>query len=186
MLIGKVYKIIAEFLKTQEQELKHNNLVAVYENFTKVYSRLDVNKLTEFLLSYGINPLDYLTEIPWYYADNVNKFYQGSFKIPNTITFIGRFAFSYTGITDLYISPSVKEIEGYAFDDCPLLEKVYIDGCPVIGLNAFDEREKEIIINCSPEDFEKVNDIAPDGVGYSDIFTGVGTSRSKVTLKFLK
>jgi hypothetical protein len=54
--------------------------------------------------------------------------YQGDFTIPNTVTEIGRSAFSYcTGVTAVFIPESVSFINFPSFDHCPSLQKFVVD-----------------------------------------------------------
>ena len=59
--------------------------------------------------------------------------------IPNSVTSIGRYAFSYCfGLTSVIIPESVTSIEGYAFEGCSDLTSVTIPGSVTsIGNNAF-------------------------------------------------
>ena len=62
-------------------------------------------------------------------------------EIPEGVTIIGERAFAGNGfLTDVTIGGTVREIEGYAFEKCPVLKNVTIgDGVEKIGGYAFRE-----------------------------------------------
>ena len=61
-----------------------------------------------------------------------------SVKLPSSVTEIGKYAFAYTGLTEVTIPASVTEIGSHAFHFCTALTKVTIpEGVTTIGDNAF-------------------------------------------------
>lgn len=70
--------------------------------------------------------------------------FQGSFEIPEGVIYIGFAAFEgCSGLTDITIAESVREIEGYAFCSCTELSRLYIPSLvQYIGKNAFENCTK--------------------------------------------
>lgn len=66
-----------------------------------------------------------------------------SVDLPNSVTTIGRYAFSRSGLTNLTIPNSVTKIEDFAFYDCWSLKSVIVPkSVTTIGNNAFPYRCK--------------------------------------------
>ena len=90
-------------------------------NFELIYSKIsgpDVAELTKVLLAAGINPIDYLIDIPADYACMLD-------------------------IKELFIPRTIKTINECAFYSCHDLEIVEIEeGCQYIGDNAFTDCPK--------------------------------------------
>ena len=62
----------------------------------------------------------------------------GKVVLPDTVEFIGDYAFSESSLTEIVIPSSVKEIRNAAFDDCKQLVKVTLsEGLEKLGAGAF-------------------------------------------------
>ena len=146
---------IKDFLKSQEKELKANDLL-------KVYHRLETTKavfLTQFFLDHGVDPLKYLSIIPSQYAYGLQKYYDKKIILPNNIEAIDLFSFGQTLAEEVYIPHKVYFIRGGAFESMPNLERLYIDGCPKIDKDAFYGcfELRDIRINCTEEEWYRQN-----------------------------
>lgn len=100
-----------------------------------------VGDFTETLLDAGINPADYMKEIPPYYLYGTKiKFY----TIPDNITSIGDAAFSKCNeLTDITIGNNVEYIGNSAFGWCSGLKNVIIgNGVKSISRGAFYKCDK--------------------------------------------
>lgn len=151
---------IIEFLKSQEKELKANDLI-------KIYHRINVKNapaLTKFFLDHGIDPLKYVTMVPRGYADGLQTYYTKRIMLPDNIEGIDVFAFSHTNATELYIPPKVYFIRDNAFSSSKL-EKIYIDGAPKIQAKAFSDCKsiQKIKIECTEEEWYKQNPAVSSG-----------------------
>lgn len=148
---------IIEYLQTQEDALKKNDLMEVYDNLVHFKHSIGIPNLTTFLKEHGIEPLDYFNwEIPHHYASR-SKCYS-DLKIP-TVHFIGNFAFDGSDIKSLYIPSSVANIGICAFRGCDYLKTIYIDGCPHFDKDAFHWLSSDIDfkMNCTKIQFMRVN-----------------------------
>ena len=108
-------------------------------NFTELYNRCvstDREQLTAVLYSCDINPLDYLTEIPEWFASRTNI---TSITIPDIVTRICWRAFSEcTSLTNVTIGNSVESIGSYAFYSCNNLTNITVpSSVTYIGEGAF-------------------------------------------------
>lgn len=148
------YQEIIDYLKTQEKELKANNLEAVYHHI----SPRDAVYLTKFFLNNGLDPLKYLTHIPAQYAYNIKGYYDDKIILPQNIQSIDLWAFGDTFAKELYIPSEVYYIRKGAFSS-KNLKSIYIDGSPVVGEEAFFDctNVTSIKINCSKKEWYKHN-----------------------------
>lgn len=146
---------IKKFLKSQEKELKANDLLKVYHHLETINARF----LTRFFLDHGVDPLKYLTIVPSDYAYGLQEYYRDKILLPDNVEAIDRWAFGKTLAKELYIPHKVYYIRESAFENMPNLEKVYIDGCPVVHKDAFYgcHNLKDIEINCTEEEWYKQN-----------------------------
>ena len=69
---------LSEFIKTHVVEINSNNFTEVYKDALNSLDR--VSKLTELFLDAGIDPLEYMEEVPTYYLANSAIFLLGSGK----------------------------------------------------------------------------------------------------------
>lgn len=109
---------IKGFLNGNIELLNSNNFEELYRKFQYVAA---INTpLTEILYQAGINPLEYMTKVPEYYAAGSGIIEEVS--IPENITVIGSHAFEECiNLRNVYISKSVTEIKYDAFariNDC--------------------------------------------------------------------
>lgn len=113
---------IREFLEDYIDLIDQNN-------FTELYSRCvseNRGKLTMVLYECGINPLEYMTEIPTAYAYMADIH---DIRIPTWINRIGDNAFFYCkSLTSITIPDSVTSIGGFAFDGCNKLGQIIYNG----------------------------------------------------------
>ena len=174
-------KEIIEYLKTQEKELKENNLIQVYRHISPHSAVF----LTKFFLDNGLDPLKYLSIIPVYYADGLGEYYNNEIILPDNIEAIDLYAFANTSATKLQIPSSVYYIRNGAFWSSKL-KNIYIDGSPVVGDDAFFDCVNlyNIKINCSEEEWYKQNPHKDSG--RENWPAAFKYSRLDARLKFLK
>lgn len=99
-------KLISDILNNQElAELLEQ------EKFQDLYNKLTLRNrpiFTEYCLGAGIDPLDYLTEIPSYYLIDTSL---KSLTLPTTIQKIDAEALLYAPLRDLYFQGTVEEFD---------------------------------------------------------------------------
>lgn len=142
-----------------------------FEQFYKKLGteRTSSGRFTEVFLGAGIDPAEYMREIPSYYLTGAKI---TSYTIPQTVTSMAKYAFfDCNNLTDIVIPGNVKavrkgaffgcenlksavvaegvtEIESYAFHWCKELQDVTIaDSVTSIGRSAFDGCPKLTVIN---------------------------------------
>ena len=136
----EISRELLAFLTTAEAKdaLVENNIEKLFDLWSRASLDYTVNSknLTELLYAAGINPLLYMSKVPWYFLNR----YAGkldSFTIPPNITEIGRNAFYQTMLREVEIPPSVTFTGGFAFAKCSDLQQVTIPkGCK-IDIEAF-------------------------------------------------
>lgn len=103
---------IKGFLNGNIELLNSNNFDELYRKFQYVAA---INtSLTEILYQAGINPLEYMTKVPDFYASGSGIITE--ITIPGTITAIGSHAFEECiNLRNVYISKSVNTIKYDAF-----------------------------------------------------------------------
>ncbi|MDR0696514.1 MAG: InlB B-repeat-containing protein [Christensenellaceae bacterium] len=118
----------------------HTNGMAVIGN-TLIKYKGNLNDITTELF-----PLDVTTiGSGAFYGSDIS-----SIRLPDTITRIGEYAFSYcTNLTEIVFSEFINFIGGYAFRCSTSLYNVKFYGLntPTIGINAFDENDRDRIIS---------------------------------------
>ena len=130
---------IGKILDETEQLVDSNNFTAFYKylyktfNYNKVES---VSEMSDFLLMAGINPLDFMKEVPIGYLFGNQDI--TSIDIPANIEVIKRSAFQNSSLNELTFAGPVKGIGAYAFSGCENLKDVKLpDGIEVIEDGAF-------------------------------------------------
>ena len=138
---------IKKLLKNHIEDLKNNNLDPIFEdkqtfkNYFFYGDGLSTTDVKKFLEDQGIDPLKYVTKIPyWYYEDakldnldlskytNLKTIQPEAFLnchidkdliLPNSIEVVGNRVFQLE-VSNLYLPDSLKEINKYAFEriDC--------------------------------------------------------------------
>ena len=130
---------IKQLLKDHAEDLKNNNLDPIFEDFNG--DELSIADIKEFLEDQGIDPLRYVTKIPyWYYQDdeldnldlskytNLKAVESAAFFnchidkdliLPNSIEVIEYYAF-WLEVSNLYLPDSLKEIDEdtFSFLEC--------------------------------------------------------------------
>jgi hypothetical protein len=124
-------QFIKDFFTKPEVEVavKKHNFDLVYKLFQEKLESIhgpyyNISSLTSFFLSCNINPLDYLTKIPYNYAYGLGF---KSIIIPDNISIIVNHAFNDCDkLATLVISNSVKKIGMGAFNGCWSLKDINI------------------------------------------------------------
>lgn len=133
---------IKNYIERYKADLKDNN-------FDAFYSHMQVQTLnpllTEVFLDLDIDPLDYLTEIPGYYATQNTKI--KNLNIPSQIKVIGEDAFSECGnLERVSVPEGVLAIRNNAFYSCIKLEKINVPkSCLFLGSRALQNTAIETI-----------------------------------------
>ena len=125
---------LKKILKDCEEDLRNNNLDPIFNQLKTSYDL--IIELQTLLTKQGIDPLRYVTEIPWRYFRN--KYYKTldlssytnikaiGFKafdysnintliLPNSISAVSRYEFYHSIINELFIPESTYRIEQVAF-----------------------------------------------------------------------
>ena len=130
---------IGKILDETEQLVDSNNFTAFYKYLYKTfeYNKIEsVSEMTDFLLMAGINPLEYMKEVPIGYLFGNQDII--SVDIPANIEVIKRSAFQNSSIKEVTFEGAVKGIGAYAFEECSELKNIKLpDGIEVIEDGAF-------------------------------------------------
>lgn len=123
---------LKEFIKNHRDDINSQSFKEIYDELNSSFLQaVDVGKFTELLYTCGIDPLEYMSKIPDYYA------YKSRFQsivIPNNIISIGKGAFEgCTSLTSIAIPDSIIDIGSSAFSGCASLSSINI-GKGVTGI----------------------------------------------------
>lgn len=102
---------IKQVLKNHIEDLKNNNLDPI---FRACSTATNAGKLRDLLLQQGIDPLEYVTEIPYRYFYDEELDTLDLSKYTN-IEFIRPRAFNYSKINTLILPSTIKKLEIQAF-----------------------------------------------------------------------
>lgn len=128
-------------------ENKFTNLYEnIYEHSNKWKDMSFTSEFTLLLYKIGVDPLQYMEEVPDMFLYNsfftrygtINQL-KTNFIIPDNITAIGVAAFSYSCITKIKIPNSVKVIHARAFMGTRLVEVELDTGIKFISEDVFDK-----------------------------------------------
>lgn len=125
---------IKNYIEEYKADIEKEDFDALYSHLR---SQIMAAFLTEALLEADINPLDYLTEIPKYYGQQISRF--KALDIPDQIIVIGENAFSECpALTEVTLPEGLLAIRNAAFYSCSKLEKINIPkSCLFLGAFAF-------------------------------------------------
>ena len=116
---GSLKAILFEF----KEELNNKDFKTIYDS---IESYNIVPAFTALLLKNNINPLEYMNEVPKYFAYELDI---KEFIIPDGIKFIGDNAFAKCNIlTSITIPKSVMHIDNAAFWGCYKLKDIFYAG----------------------------------------------------------
>lgn len=141
--LKKLPQYLIDFLSVSDTErmLKNSDFKGLYDSYDSYcdYYRVAKSyKITQFLNSLGIDPLNYLDYIPdRFLLDSGIK----SITIPGHIKSIGEYAFAYCrSLTSITIPDSVTSIKWRAFSGCTGLTSVTIgSGVTTIIVYTFED-----------------------------------------------
>lgn len=153
---------LSEFIKVHVNEINNNNFAKVYEDANdSLTPYLLTCKLTELFLDAGINPLEYMEEVPEEYLAYSKL---TSVTIPDNITSIkARAFFDCEELTSITIPDSVTSIGNSAFRECIRLTSVTIgSGVTSIGYSAFRDCIRLMNITI-PDNVKSIGGSAFDG-----------------------
>ena len=132
---------LKEFIEKYKNEINNHLFEKIYSLTTAgELGPSDIGKLTELFYNCGIDPLEYLKNVPFCYA-------YGSalkdIKIPDRIISIGKRAFAFCAdLTNVVIPDSVNSIYYQAFYSCTELTSIIIP-------DSVTSISNEVFYNCS-------------------------------------
>ena len=126
-------EILTKILDNTEEMIDSNRFDAFYRY---VYSALQdftaVGEVTEFVLSAGIDPLEYMNSVPIAYLANTEDI--ENIEIPSNIKVIKRSAFADSALREITFAGPIEQIVDNAFYHCESLKSVKLpDGTKFIG-----------------------------------------------------
>lgn len=122
----KVSKELKDFLEENKNLINSYNFEDLYKKADKLTGE-DYSKLSYIFNNIGIDPLEYMKNVPKYYMiwDNNLKVV----KIPDGILIINKEAFSHCyHLETVYLPKTLKKVETSAFSCCDSLKDIYYDG----------------------------------------------------------
>ena len=120
-----------DVVRDHRETLDSNDFKGMYSRLNVMWlnNRLkakDIGDFTSFLLDFGVNPLDYMENIPDLYF--CEQLYDNTFVIPDNIEKIGWHSFDESQIENIIIGSSVRSIGECAFEFNKKLKTVEING----------------------------------------------------------
>ena len=122
-----------EYIKNNQEYIKscidELNLDDLYENantYSDTNGVLITSRLTKLLYNIGIDPLDYLTEVPAYFMSYVQA--RIDLILPNNITAINNFAFTESWLHTLTIPTTCNYFGSRIFENCKNLNYIIYNG----------------------------------------------------------
>ena len=143
-----------EFLSIHSNLLESGDIKALYNKIieghvTVKYNYL-ISEVSEILVNSGINPLDYLDNVPENFLFDANV---TSIKIPSNITKISMHSFAYSNVESIKIPNSVTYMGINAFQECKKLKSITFS-------NALKEIPKNTCLDCTSLSYVEI----PEGV----------------------
>ena len=100
--------------------LEKNDFNGAYKLISKF--RSETGKFTDLFLNCGIDPLDYMDEVPDNYATYIHDY---QFSLPKHIKKVGEFAFAYTRVYTANLE-NVNKLSEESFSGCKYLNTITI------------------------------------------------------------
>lgn len=114
---------VKDFLEKHEDLIKQEDFEKLY-NIGKYEISNIIPDLTRVFFEAGIDPLEYMNEIPSFYLE---KALITDFYCPESIKYIGRYAFNECkNLTKITVGTNVTSIDSYAFSWCESLIDITI------------------------------------------------------------
>ena len=150
-------KFLKNFIEYHEQKLNNKDFKYIYRKLKNFYlTATFTSAFTALLLKNNINPLEYMDEVPEYFAYGLDI---KEFIIPNNIIEISHCAFEDCSIlTNITIGSGTTHIYNSAFSNCERLASITIPKSVVyIGRGAFRNcsKLKDIYITQVQKKIEK-------------------------------
>ena len=150
-------KFLKNFIGYHEQKLNNKDFKYIYRKLKNFYlTATFTSAFTALLLKNNINPLEYMDEVPEYFAYGLDI---KEFIIPNNIIEISHCAFEDCSIlTNITIGSGTTHIYNSAFSNCERLASITIPKSVVyIGRGAFRNcsKLKDIYITQVQKKIEK-------------------------------
>ena len=125
----KISKSLQEFItqKDIQKLIDDNDFDSIYAQMYKKRGIDVLQEFTEVLNKIGINPLDYMSYIPYgFFMDNKNLI---KYVVKPNIKRVSANAFTdCTNLKIIYIPESVKQLSLNAFSGCENLTEIFYDG----------------------------------------------------------
>ncbi len=118
-----VKEFIRDNLDVFDEE-RYQELYDYLESYPSIFplGKSDViTQITQFLLSCGIHPDEYMKRLPRGFLSHAQI---NEYSIAEGVTKIGNYAFSGSSIRKVVLPNSLQEMEEHVFRDCPNLETV--------------------------------------------------------------
>lgn len=153
---------IKKFIEANKELINNNQFDELYKLASdELYFSQSTGTLTRVLLSVGIDPLQYMNEIPYCYLYSQSPVTH--FEIPSNIELIGGSAFSMCEeLISVNFGSNVVRVENGAFSDCSNLTKVELNnGLERISQYAFTSTNidkiyiPETVTGIGPSAFDK-------------------------------
>ena len=122
----KYIKDNQKYIKSCIDELNLDNLYENANTYSDTNGVFVTSRLTRLLYNIGIDPLDYLTEVPAYFMNYVQA--RIDLILPENITAIDEFAFAGSWVKSISIPESCEYFDEYIFYDCRKLNYIYYKG----------------------------------------------------------
>ena len=117
---------LKQFLLNNKNSLEEDDFRTLYKNWSKYIDSDDVSDLTDVFLEVGIDPLNYLPEVPAKYAYYSKRL--AKLIIPSHIDRILSFAFmGCDNLKEVILPTSIKIIGHFAFDRVTGCRFIYRD-----------------------------------------------------------
>lgn len=129
-----VTQAVTEFIEKYVHLVDGNNFTELYIAASKELTPFEIGTLTSIFTDINIDPLNYMTSIPYAYFKGIHL---SEYVIPNHIDTIEGMAFRDTGISRINLN-NIKQLDVNAFQDCEELLEIRIPiSCSYIGDFAF-------------------------------------------------
>lgn len=143
--------------------LEQNNFDQLFENFYYFKGKSNFfNELAQFLIDADIEFISYLTELTPEMFSSVN-FKNKSVVLPNEITSIPKYCFTWSNIESIELPDNVELIDKFAFEWCDRLKEIKLpNNLETIEKGAFNRCESLAKIKIN-NDIEKIATSAFNG-----------------------
>ncbi len=141
-IVNEYKEELKEIIIKFKKELNNNNFKVIYDG---IYGLEMTPAFTALLLKNNINPLEYMGEVPKYFAYGLDI---EEIVIPDNITSIGSYAFDgCSKLSSITIGNSVTSIGSAAFLHCNKLKDIYYEGSEEDWKNIKTNYHNDLLFN---------------------------------------